>query len=82
MFKLRSMSEFEKLRKEVKWQYFEKLVGWVFENNNFNVETNVVKTYINTKRQYDVIAKRFNKLFIAECKKWSGRHGLSVVKKL
>ena len=33
------------------------------------------------KRQFDVIAERFNELFLVECKKWSGRHKINALRK-
>ena len=72
MFRVKSLEDLDKLSKEVKWQYFEKLVGWIFEQNGFDVQVNKVAVYGKTKRQYDVIAERFGKMFIVDCKKWGG----------
>lgn len=70
MFKINSLEELQDLSNQVKWQYFEKLVGWIFEQNDFSVKLNFVSK--KPKRQYDLIAKRFGKVFLVECKKWKG----------
>ena len=71
MFPISSLEDLQKLSQEVKWQYFEKLVGWVFEQNDFSVKVNYVSK--NPKRQYDVLAEKFNKIFLVDCKKWKGK---------
>jgi hypothetical protein len=82
MFKINSLEELAKLSKEVKWQYFEKLVAWIFEQNDFKVGVNKVITFEGKRRQFDVIAERFRNLFLIECKKWSGkRYRTSQLKK-
>ena len=80
MFPIKSLEDLERLSKEMKWQYFEKLVGWIFEQNDFSVEVSRVFVYPEGKRQYDVIAKRFGKTFLIECKKWK-RSNVSAVRK-
>ncbi len=60
------------LKSDIKWQYFEKLVAFVFEKNNFETRQNVLIKFSEGKRQFDVIAERFDELFLIECKKWSG----------
>jgi len=73
MFRISSISELESLSESVKWQYFEKLVAFICEENDFKVQHNVVLTGLPGKRQYDVIAKKFNITFLLECKKWRSR---------
>ena len=80
MFPIKSVDDLERLSTEMKWQYFEKLVGWIFEQNDFSVEVSRVFVYPEGKRQYDVIAKRFGKTFLVECKKWK-RSNSSAIKK-
>jgi len=41
---IKNMEDLEKVSKEIVWQNFEKLTAFVFEENNFRVETNAVKT--------------------------------------
>jgi hypothetical protein len=66
----------------VVWQHFEQLAAFIFEQNNFRVKVNTVKTCQKTKRQYDVIAWKGNQTFLVECKKWAGnRYRLSALKK-
>lgn len=72
MFKINSIEELEKMSKRMKWQYFEKLVAFIFEKNDFSVKQNAVLKFGKEKRQFDVIAERFDDLFLIECKKWSG----------
>jgi hypothetical protein len=81
MFKINSLEELETIRKKMKWQYFEKLVAFIFEKNNFETRQNVVMIFGKTKRQFDVIAERFGELFLVECKKWLGRHGTGAIRK-
>ncbi len=70
MFPIKSPGDLERLSKEMKWQWFEKLVGWIFEQNGFEAEVNRVIVFPEGKRQFDVIARRFGKAFLVECKKW------------
>lgn len=70
MFTIKSVSELESLSQKVKWQYFEKLVAFIFEQNGFETKQNVVVVKGKTKRQFDVIAVRYNKTYLVECKKW------------
>jgi hypothetical protein len=79
MFKINSIDELNTITKRMKWQYFEKLVAFIFEKNDFSVRQNVVMKFPEGKRQFDVIAERFDKIFLVECKKWSGRHGISAI---
>ncbi len=80
MFPIKSIDDLKRLSKEMKWQYFEKLVGWIFEQNEFSVEVSRVFVYPDGKRQYDVIAKRYGKTFLVECKKWK-RSNSSAIRK-
>jgi hypothetical protein len=68
-FIIQNVSELESLSRKVRWQYFERLVAFIFEQNNFKVEHNKVIVFPEGKRQFDVIAKRFDKIFAVECKK-------------
>ena len=79
---IKSADDLDKISKESKWQNFEKLTAFIFEENGFNVKVNVVKVFENkSRRQYDVIAEKNDKLIIVDCKKWSGnRYRLSALK--
>jgi protease II len=78
---IRSIEDLQKVSKEVVWQNFERLAAFIFEENNFRVETGKVKTSNKKRRQYDVIAKKADKTFLVECKKWAGnRYRLSAIK--
>jgi len=58
------------------------LVGFIFEANDFQVNINKVRTFNKKRRQYDVIAKKNDKTYLIECKKWAGnRYRLSALKK-
>ena len=76
MFSIKSISELESLSQKVKWQYFEKLVAFIFEQNGFDTKQNVVVVKGKTKRQFDVIASRFGKTYVIECKKWRSRKNI------
>ena len=66
----------------VVWQHFERLAAFIFEQHNFRVTVNTVKTHNKTRRQYDVIAWKGSQTFLVECKKWAGnRYRLSAIKK-
>jgi hypothetical protein len=41
-FPINSIADFEKLSREVKWQYFERLVGYIFEQNGFGVRVGII----------------------------------------
>ena len=73
MFEINSIEELEQLSFQVKWQYFEKLVAFIFEKNDFDVQQNVVITHNGDKRQYDVIAKKNDITYVVECKRWKSR---------
>ena len=80
MFPIKNMDELQKMSKKMKWQYFEKLVAFIFEKNDFDTKQNKVIIFGKTKRQFDVIAERFSVVFLVECKKWS-KFNASAVKK-
>ncbi|MGI6016071.1 MAG: restriction endonuclease [Methanothrix sp.] len=64
------------------WQNFERLVGHIFEQNDFSVEVNIVRTLQRERRQYDIIACRAGRTVLVECKRWSGhRPRLSALKR-
>jgi len=77
-----SIADLETVAEGGVWQHFERLTGFIFEKNDFSVRVNTVKTRNRKRRQYDVIASRGDRTFLAECKKWSGnRYRLSALKK-
>ena len=64
------------------WQNFERLAGFIFEKHEFAVRVNTVKTRDRKRRQYDVIARKNDRTFLVECKKWAGsRYRLSALKR-
>lgn len=76
-FNINSVEELEKLSEKVTWQYFEKLVGFIFEKNDFEVQQNIVLVDENKeRRQFDVIAKNKNVTYLIECKRWKSRAGV------
>ena len=78
---IKNIEDLQKVSEEVIWQNFERLTAFIFEENNFQVETSKVKTSNKKRRQYDVIAKKNNRTFLVECKKWEGnRYRLSALK--
>lgn len=80
-YPVRSMEDLESLGHSMKWQHFEKLTGWVFENNDFEVYVNVIRKNPVMKRQYDVIAENGRHVFAADCKRWAGgRYKASAIK--
>ncbi len=79
---IKSIEDLEKVSKEIIWQNFERLAAFIFEENEFQVKINIVKTLNRKRRQYDVIAKKNNQTFLIECKKWAGnRYRLSALKR-
>ena len=68
-FPIKTVGELEQLSRSLRWQWFEKLVAFVFEQNDFSVNEKRVIAFGNTKRQYDVIAEKFGKVWLVECKK-------------
>ena len=83
MFDIRSHEELMEFGEKSRWQDFEKLVAFVFEKHGFSVIQNKVVVFKDKrKRQYDVIASGFDKVYLVECKRWSnGRHKGSALKK-
>lgn len=73
IFQINSVSELETLSHQVRWQYFEKLAAFIFEQSGFDAKQNVVVKSGGTKRQFDVVAKDVGKTFLVECKKWESR---------
>jgi hypothetical protein len=79
---IKSIDDLQKVSKEAIWQNFERLTAFVFAENDFQVEINTIKTSCKRRRQYDVIAKKRNRTFLIECKKWAGnRRRLSALKR-
>lgn len=79
---IKSIQELEQVSQEAVWQNFERLVGFVFEMNDFHVDVNIVKTSKRRRRQYDVIARKDDRTYLVECKKWAGnRRRLSALKR-
>jgi hypothetical protein len=76
-FPIKSVGDLERISYQTKWQYFEKLVAFIFEENGFDVQQNVVKKFSDTKRQFDVIAEKFDVIYLAECKKLANRQRVS-----
>ena len=79
---INSIEDLEQVSKEAVWQNFERLVGFIFEMNDFQVNINRVRTFNKKRRQYDVIAKKNERIYLVECKKWAGnRYRLSALRK-
>jgi len=72
-FPIKTISDLEKISSSVRWQYFEKLAAFIFEQNSFDARQNVVVKSGGAKRQFDVIAQGLGKTFLVECKKWKNR---------
>jgi protease II len=78
---IKSIQDLQMVSRENVWQNFERLAAFIFEKNNFQVKINVIKTRNKKRRQYDVVARRGDKTFLIECKKWAGnRYRLSALK--
>jgi protease II len=78
---VKSAEDLQRVSEEVVWQNFERLAAFIFEENDFQVETSKVKTKNKKRRQFDVIAKKRGKTFLVECKKWAGnRYRLSALR--
>jgi protease II len=78
---IKSIQDLQRVSRENVWQNFERLAAFIFEKNNFQVKINVIKTRNKKRRQYDVVARRGDKTFLIECKKWAGnRYRLSALK--
>lgn len=79
---INTIEDLQRVSKETVWQNFERLVAFIFEENEFQVKINIVKTFNKKRRQYDVVAKRNKEIFLVECKKWAGnRYRLSQLKR-
>jgi hypothetical protein len=78
---IKNHEDLQRVSKEVVWQNFERLTAFIFEKNNFQIETSRVKTSNKMRRQYDVIAKIRDRTILVECKKWSSnRYRLSALR--
>ncbi len=78
---IKSPADLERISREGRWQNFEQLAAFIFEENGFKAKVNVVKMFGKKRRQYDVLAEKGNKLYAVDCKKWSGnRYRLSAIK--
>ncbi len=69
-FAIKSIADLEQLSHAVKWQYFERLVAWIFEQNNYDVKAGEIIKTGSGKRQIDVVASKYGRIFLVECKKW------------
>jgi hypothetical protein len=79
---INTVEDLERVSEEAVWQNFERLVGFIFEVNDFQVNINKVRTFNKKRRQYDVIAKKYDRTYLIECKKWAvNRYRLSALKK-
>jgi hypothetical protein len=79
---IKGIEDLQRVSREAVWQNFERLTAFVFAENDFSVKINTVRTLNKRRRQYDVIAKRSDKTFLIECKKWAGnRYRLSALKR-
>jgi hypothetical protein len=77
-----SIRELETVSEAGVWQNFERLAAFIFEKHEFAVTVSTVKTLNRTRRQYDVIARKRDRTFLVECKKWAGsRYRLSALKR-
>jgi len=63
---IKSLSDLERTSSEVVWQNFERLTGYIFEQNDFSIEINTVKTQKRRRRHYDVIARSHNRTVLVE----------------
>jgi hypothetical protein len=79
---IETIGDLESVSEESAWQNFERLVSFIFERNDFATKVNTVKTLNKKRRQYDVIARKGDRTFLVECKKWAGnRYRLSALKR-
>ena len=53
---IKSINDLDKISKEVKWQNFEKLTAFIFEENGFNTKVNVVKVFNLSANQLQYFA--------------------------
>jgi hypothetical protein len=76
------IAELETVSEQSPWQDFERLVAFIFEKHAFSVLVGTVRTRGRKRRQYDVIARKGDRIFLVECKKWSGsRYRLSALRR-
>ena len=59
-------NELQEFLKKTGWQSFEKLVASIFEEHEYTTKINTVLK--NT--QIDVIAEKYGRKIVIECKKW------------
>lgn len=78
-FPIKTINDLDLISSSVKWQYFEKLVAFIFEQNGYDVEAGVVIKTGNGKRQFDVIARKYDNIFAVECKKWRSKESVSAL---
>ncbi|MBR9679404.1 MAG: restriction endonuclease [Nanoarchaeota archaeon] len=69
-------NELEEFLKKTGWQSFEKLVANIFEEHGYSTKINTVLK--NT--QIDVIAKKYGKKIVIECKKWKTNNSTKIKK--
>ncbi len=62
---------FEQKLENCDWKNFEKIVSNILKENNYLTKWNVNKTLNKNRRQYDVVAEKYDKILLIECKKWS-----------
>ncbi|MFH7902942.1 MAG: restriction endonuclease [Candidatus Aenigmatarchaeota archaeon] len=63
------MESLKKFLEEKNWKYFENFIAEVFERFNYKISKNVRIKFLNYK-EFDLIAKKQNKILLIECKKW------------
>ncbi|MEM0324912.1 MAG: NERD domain-containing protein [Candidatus Aenigmatarchaeota archaeon] len=63
------MESLKKFLEERDWKYFENFIAEVFERFNYKISKNVRIKFLNYK-EFDLIAKKQNKILLIECKKW------------
>jgi len=71
-FPVDRMEDIALLGRDMKWQWFERLAAWVFEQNGFTVSAGAVRIFGRKRRQYDIIAEGSRFVFAADCKRWKG----------
>lgn len=77
---IRSAADLQSVSEKSVWQSFERLAAFIFEENGFAAERGRVITCGKRRRQFDVIARKGGRIFLAECKRWSGsRYRLSAL---
>jgi hypothetical protein len=78
---IEGIGDLETVSEKSAWQNFERLTAHIFEKNEFAAKVGTVKTLDRKRRQYDVIARKGDRTFLVECKKWAGsRYRLSALK--